>query len=130
MPQKDFSEEVKVTPLLLSASPKMASKWLETALVVTSLLIICGRAAPPKVCDPGDHEDYDEDKEVATCQGFSQQTDCEMVVEADGCRRCHCPRACPSIYCGLRCRRVLRTGACPYCDCRRGKQVYVLGNKP
>ncbi|XP_075722397.1 uncharacterized protein LOC142765389 [Rhipicephalus microplus] len=85
---------------------------------------------PDKQCSPGEHEDYDEEKEVTTCQGFSQESDCQMVVEADGCRRCHCPRACPSIYCGLRCRRVLRPGACPYCDCRRGKQVYVLGKKP
>ncbi|KAH6927130.1 hypothetical protein HPB50_027089 [Hyalomma asiaticum] len=81
-------------------------------------------------CSPGEHDDYDEEKEVTTCQGYSQESDCQMVLEADGCRRCHCPRACPSIYCGLRCRRVLRSGACPYCDCRRGKQVYVLGNKP
>ncbi|XP_075554935.1 uncharacterized protein LOC142587658 isoform X1 [Dermacentor variabilis] len=83
-----------------------------------------------KSCNPGEHDDYDEEKEVTTCQGFSQESDCKMVLEADGCRRCHCPRACPSIYCGLRCRRVLRSGACPYCDCRRGKQVYVLGKKP
>ncbi|XP_037500644.1 uncharacterized protein LOC119374561 isoform X1 [Rhipicephalus sanguineus] len=86
--------------------------------------------SPDKQCSPGEHDDYDEEKEVTTCKGFSQESDCQMVVEADGCRRCHCPRACPSIYCGLRCRRVLRSGACPYCDCRRGKQVYVLGKKP
>ncbi|XP_037575906.1 uncharacterized protein LOC119458155 [Dermacentor silvarum] len=86
--------------------------------------------SPEKSCEPGEHDDYDEEKEVTTCQGFSQESDCQMVLEADGCRRCQCPRACPSIYCGLRCRRVLRSGACPYCDCRRGKQVYVLGKKP
>ncbi|KAL3200586.1 hypothetical protein MRX96_043278 [Rhipicephalus microplus] len=107
----------------------MAAKFT-TSFILLLLVAKCSFAAPPKQCSPTEHEDYDEEKEVTTCQGFSQESDCQMVVEADGCQRCHCPRACPSIYCGLRCRRMLRPGACPYCDCRRGKQVYVLGKKP
>lgn len=108
----------------------MASRKLTALIALIAVAGICALAAPPNPCSPNEHDDYDEEKEVSSCQGFSQESDCKMVLEADGCRRCHCPRACPSIYCGLRCRRVLRAGACPYCDCRRGKQVYVLGKKP
>lgn len=94
-------------------------------LLVLALLAWSATAAPSG-CKINEDDD-DLEKKVSSCDGYSQLQDCRMVTDADGCLRCRCPTACPSIYCGLRCRRVIRTGACPYCDCRRGKQVYKLG---
>ncbi|CAN8031676.1 unnamed protein product [Ixodes persulcatus] len=103
--------------------------WCVVASYVALVLLTCSAAAAPSGCKIND-EDDDYAKQVKSCDGYSQLSDCRMVTDENGCLRCRCPTACPSIYCGLRCRRVLRAGACPYCDCRRGKQVYVLGKKP
>ncbi|OQR74615.1 hypothetical protein BIW11_08946 [Tropilaelaps mercedesae] len=67
-------------------------------------------------------------KELSDCTGLGNN--CKLQQNKDGCSTCFCADSCPDIFCGVQCRRVLTEGHCPFCDCRRGKQVYIKGVKP
>ncbi|XP_022658764.1 uncharacterized protein LOC111249316 isoform X2 [Varroa destructor] len=67
-------------------------------------------------------------KELFHCSGLGNN--CQLRQGKDGCSTCFCADACPEIFCGTHCRRVLTEGHCPFCDCRRGQQIYIKGVKP
>ncbi|XP_028969105.1 uncharacterized protein LOC114828604 [Galendromus occidentalis] len=70
----------------------------------------------------------EECKPVTDCRGLGNN--CQLREDKTGCKTCFCSDSCADIFCGTQCRRVLTEGHCPYCDCRRGKQVYIKGVKP